>query len=46
MLGLFFGILFPVLGIILLKFFPLPAGILITLVSGVFFFVTLAFKRK
>lgn len=44
-LGVFFGILFPVLGIALSKFFPLPAGISITLIGGFVFLVSLGFKR-
>ncbi|MFH1894822.1 MAG: metal ABC transporter permease [Patescibacteria group bacterium] len=45
-LGIFLGILFPLLGIFIFKFFPFPAGILVTLVGGFFFLTSLIFKKK
>ena len=45
-LGLFFGILFPVLGIFLAGFFAIPAGISITLTGGFLFFISLIFKKR
>ena len=44
-LGIILGVLSSFLGIFLFKFLPLPAGILITLTGGLFFFVSLIFKR-
>ncbi len=44
--GIFFGVLASFFGIILFKFIPLPAGILITLIGGFFFFVSLIFRKQ
>ncbi|PIP23792.1 MAG: ABC transporter [Candidatus Nealsonbacteria bacterium CG_4_10_14_0_2_um_filter_38_17] len=45
-LGIFFGILFPFLGISFFKFFPFSAGILITLVGGFIFLISSFLKKE
>jgi len=43
--GIILGVLSSFLGIVLFKFLPFPAGILITLTGGLIFFVSLIFKK-
>ena len=45
-LSLFFGVLAPVIGLIVYKFTALPAGILIILASALLFLISIFFKTK
>ncbi len=45
-LSCFFGILAPIIGLIIFRFTALPAGILIILVNSGFFLISLFFKNK